>query len=435
MALEVRLGSPDRPQGEAVVNPDRRIHIIGVGNDGLAGLTARARAILQEADVVFGPESVLALLSELKAERRPLGADLQEATAQLGALAGQKRLAVVAGGDPLFYGVARYLCDRLGKESFEVLPHVSSMQLAFARVKDTWEEAFLTNLATHPLETVLDRIRVAETVGLFTSESEGPAEVARALLARGLDYFRAYVCENLGSPNERVTQGELAEIAGLEFDPLNVVILVRKPDRPDRPARPARFRRFGNPDDFFVQSRPKSGLITQAEVRALALAQMAIHPGAVVWDIGAGSGSVAIEAAGLSDPGMVYAIEQDAADYHLIIANAETFGVRNLKAVHGTAPGVFASLPAPDAIFAGGDGREVASILEAAWRCLRPGGQLVVHVATVENLSATCAVLRKVAGEVRALLVHVCRGVEQLESLRFESLNPTYLLAVGKPLS
>jgi precorrin-6Y C5,15-methyltransferase (decarboxylating) len=411
-----------------------RIHIIGVGSDGLSGLTSRARDILLAAEVVFGSERVLAQLGELPGERRPLGADLDEATDQMRARLGRKRMAVVAGGDPLFYGVARFLCDRLGKETFEVLPHVSSMQLAFARVKETWEEAYLTNLATHPLSTVLDRIRIAETVGLFTSETEGPQAVARQLLARGLDYFRMYVCENLGGPDERVTQGELADLAEMEFDPLNVVILVRKPGRPDRPAAPARFRRFGNPDDFFAQSRPKSGLITQSEVRALALAQMDLQPGSVVWDIGAGSGSVAIEAARLCEPGMVYAIEQDAADYHLILANAETFGVRNLKAVHGTAPGVFAGLPAPDAIFAGGDGREVAGLLEAAWQALRPGGRLVVHVGTVENLSSTYAVLRRIAHEVQALLVNVARGVEQLESLRFESLNPTFLLGVVKPL-
>src|SRR6202008_17970 len=94
---------------------------------------------------------------------------------------GRKRTVVVAGGDPLFYGVARYLCDRLGKERFEVLPHVSSMQLAFARVKETGEEAYLTNLATHPLDTVLDRIRSAETVGLFTTEQDSPPAIARAL--------------------------------------------------------------------------------------------------------------------------------------------------------------------------------------------------------------------------------------------------------------
>src|SRR5438876_8439961 len=296
-------------------------------------------------------------------------------------------MVVVASGDPLFYGVARYLCDRLGKDHFEVLPHVSSMQLAFARIKESWEEAYLTNLATHSLETVLDRIRIAETVGLFTSETEDPPTIARELLARGLDYFRAYVCENLGAPDERVTQGELADIAGMEFAPLNVMILKRKPGRPDRQRRAGRFRRFGNPDDVFAQSRPKSGLITQAEVRAIALAQMDVQPGCVVWDIGAGSGAVAIEAAQLAQPGMVYAIEQDAADYHLILANAETFGVRNLSAIHGTAPAIFGSLPPPDAVFVGGTGHEVASLLESAYKALRAGGRLVINVATLETLS------------------------------------------------
>jgi len=174
------------------------------------------------------------------------------------------------------------------------------------------------------------------------------------------------VCENLGGPDERVTQGELEEIQGMEFAPLNVMILKRKPGRPDQQRTPSRFRSFGNPDDVFAQSRPKSGLITQAEVRAIALSQLDVQPGSVVWDIGAGSGSVAIEAANLVRPGMVYAIEQDAADYHLIRANAETFGVQNLTAVHGTAPAVFAGLPAPDAIFVGGTGHEVARLLEIA---------------------------------------------------------------------
>jgi len=341
-------------------------------------------------------------------------------------------LAIVAGGDPLFYGVARYLCDRMGKERFEVLPHVSTMQLAFARVKESWEEAYLTNLQTHPLETVLDRIRTAEIVGLFTSETEGPATIARELLARGLDYFRAFVCENLGAPDERVTQGELSDLQEMEFAPLNVVILKRKPGRPDKQAQTGRKRRFGNPDDVFAQGRPRSGLITQAEVRAIALAQMAIDEGSVVWDVGAGSGSVAIEAARLSEPGMVFAIEQDAADYHLILANAQTLGVRNLKAIHGTAPAVFAGLPAPDAVFVGGTGREVARLLEAIWQVLRPGGQLVVNVATLESLNATYHALKQVAGSVQVLLVNVARGNEQLETLRFEAVNPTFLLTVGK---
>jgi precorrin-6Y C5,15-methyltransferase (decarboxylating) len=329
--------------------------------------------------------------------------------------------------------VARFICDRVGKDRFEVLPHVSSMQLAFARVKESWEEAYLTNLATHPLDSVLDRIRIAETVGLFTSEDDDPPTVARELLARGIDYFRAFVCENLGMPNERVTQGELTDIKEMEFAPLNVMILKRKPGRPDLQRAAGGFRRFGNPDDVFAQSRPKSGLITQAEVRAIALAQLDIHPGSIVWDIGAGSGSIAIEAAQLAEPGTVYAIEQDVADYHLIVANAQTFGVRNLTPIHGSAPAVFEGLAAPDAIFVGGTGREIARLLEDAFRALRPGGHIVVNVATLESLSATYEVLKRMTGSVQALLINLARGTEQLETLRFESLNPTFLLSAAKP--
>jgi precorrin-6Y C5,15-methyltransferase (decarboxylating) len=413
---------------------EAKVYVIGVGGDGTAGMTARARELIAGADLVLGSDNALGLLPELRGQRQAIGPDPQEAVRTIEENLGKKRMVVVAGGDPLFYGVARYLCDRLGKDRFEVLPHVSSMQLAFARVKESWEEAYLTNLANHPLGEVLDRIRTAETVGLFTSEREGPLEVARQLLARGLDYFRAYVCENLGGPDERVTQGDLAEIQDMEFAPLNVMILKRKPGRPDRQRAPTRFRRFGNPDDVFAQSRPKSGLITQAEVRAVALAQMDVQPGGVVWDIGAGSGSVAVEAAQLADPGMVYAVEQDAADYHLILANAEAFGVKNLRAVLGTAPAVFAGLPAPDAIFVGGTGHEVARLLEAAYKALRPGGRLVVNVATLEALGGTYAALKVLAGPVEGLLVNVSRGTQQLETLRFDALNPTFLLWVGKGL-
>jgi precorrin-6Y C5,15-methyltransferase (decarboxylating) len=195
----------------------------------------------------------------------------------------------------------------------------------------------------------------------------------------------------------------------------------------------AKLRRFGNPDDVFAQTRPKTGLITQAEVRAVALAQMDLHPGDVAWDVGAGSGSVAIEMASLVAPGTVYAIEQDAADFHLIVANAETFGTTNVKPVSGTAPAVFADLPAPDAVFVGGNGGEVSRLLEASFAALRPGGRLVSNVGTLEMISATYAVLKRLAAPVDVLLMSLSRGVEQLESLRFEAVNPTVLLRVRKP--
>jgi precorrin-6Y C5,15-methyltransferase (decarboxylating) len=410
-----------------------KIPIVGVGPDGLEGLTSRSRELLTTAEVVFGSEATLRLLPELTAERIRIGSDLPEIIDKIRAWLGSRRMAVAAGGDPLFYGTARYLCEKIGPEYFEVIPHVSSMQLAFARLKQTWEEAFLTDLSSRPLDAVIDKIRTADTVGLFTSETYSPDRVARELLARGIDYFRVFVCENLGGKDERITQGELAEIADLHFDPLNIMILRRKPGVPDRPRGNTVLGRFGNPDDLFAQSRPKAGLITQAEVRAVALARLDLHPGDVAWDVGAGSGSVAIEMAQLIAPGVAYAIEQDSADYHLIVANAERFQVTNVKPVFGTAPAVFAKLPAPDAIFVGGNGGEVARLLESAFAALRPGGRLVVNVGTLEMISATYTVLKRLAPPVDVLLMNLARGVEQLESLRFEAVNPTVLLCVRKP--
>jgi len=409
-----------------------KIHIVGVGGDGLAGLTARGREILTSADMVFGSDPALRLLPEVNAERIRIGADLQEVLEKLRANFGTKRMVVVAGGDPLFYGVARYLCDRLGKDRFEVLPHVSSMQLAFARIKETWEEAYLTDLSTRSLDDILDRVRTSETVGLFTSENHHPARIARELLVRGLDYFRAYVCENLGGPDERITQGELVDIQNMSFDSLNVMILKRKPGRPDARRATRQLMRFGNPDDVFAQSRPKTGLITQAEVRAIALSQLDLQHGDVMWDVGAGSGSVALEAAQLVEPGKVYAIEQDSADYHLIVANAEQFGIRNLQAVFGTAPAVFHDLPDPDAIFIGGNGGEITRLLEESFKVLRPGGRLVVNVATLEMLSSTYGAMKRLAPQISVLMVNIARSVEQMEALRFEAVNPTFVLRAVK---
>ena len=418
-----------------MVTSDAKIPILGIGGDGSAGLTARSRQLLADAELVLGSDGVLNLLPELKAERHRIGSDLQDVLETIRKNIGRKKIVIVAAGDPLFYGVARYLCDKLGKDRFEVVPHVSSMQLAFARIKESWEDAYLTDLGNRQIDDVIDRIRTAETVGLFTSEQHGPPQIANDLMARGIDYFRAFVCENLGGPDERVTQGELNEIAQMQFDPLNVLILKRKPNRPDAPRTGPHLMRFGNPDEVFAQSRPKSGLITQAEVRAIALAQMDLQPGAVAWDVGAGSGSVAIEAAQLVAPGMVYAIEQEAPDYHLMLANLETFGIKNVKPVFGMAPAVFQGLPHPDAIFIGGNGGEVARLLEASFAALRGGGRLVVNVGTLEMLGAVYAVLKKLVPAVHVQLVNIARGIEQMETLRFDAVNPTMLLTIRKPVS
>jgi precorrin-6Y C5,15-methyltransferase (decarboxylating) len=409
-----------------------KIYVVGIGENGLDGLTAAARELVEGAELLIGEDHTLELVPPTDAERLVVHTSLDEAVEQI-EVSPQKRIVVLASGDPLFYGVARYLCDRLGKQRFEVVPHVSSMQLAFARVKESWEEALLTNLATHSLPSVLGQIRTAGKVGLFTSEACPPSMVARTLLDARIDYFTGYVCENLSSPDERVTQGELSELAEQEFAPLNVMILVRKPNVPDRPAELIGQRLFGNPDEAFHQLKPKRELVTPAEIRAIALAEMDLGPASVVWDIGAGCGSVSIEAAQIAHEGRVYAVEQDLEDHQLIVDNAKRFGVSNLTAVLGRAPEAFKDLPEADAVFVDGSGRHICNLVEAAYRRLRAGGRLVATLASIDNLAATEQLLRRHCPEVKVWMINLARGNYQLERVRFESLNPTFLVAAVKP--
>jgi precorrin-6Y C5,15-methyltransferase (decarboxylating) len=409
-----------------------KLVIVGIGDDGLAGLTEAARRLVMSADLVLGAPSSLSLLESVPVRKQALEPDMSLALRQVREALAYTKPVLISYGDPLFYGVARYLCDRLGKDHFEVVPHVSSMQLAFARIKESWEDAYLTSLSGRPIEAVIDRIRTAEKIGLFSSDDCPPGRLAQELLDRGIDYFRAYVCENLGSPDERVTQAELALLAGMEFSPLHVMILIREPNRPDRASRASRHRMFGNPDDAFAQSLPKRGLITHAEVRAIALAQLDIRATSIVWDIGAGSGSVAIEAAQLAHQGMVYAIEPEPSDIALIQANTEFFGVPNVRSISGRAPEILATLPEPDAIFVGGTGRQVDLVLSTAYARLCQGGSMAVNVATIEGLSTAYHTLKTLAGAVRVWNVSIARGIEQMDRLRFESIAPTFLLAVTK---
>lgn len=408
------------------------IAVIGIGDDGLDAAPLAVRDRLLAADVVFGPERALALVpADAKADKQTLSGDLDQLASQLEGV-GERAAVVLVFGDPMFYGLARYVTERLGKDRFEVFPHVSSMQLAFARVMETWDEAYLTNLANHDIGAIVERVRIAEKVGLFTTADRGPVQVARALLDLGIDYFTAYVCENLGARNERVTRGELSEIAAGSFDPLNVMILIRKPETPDRPAELAGHRLFGNPDEAFLQSRPKQGLLTPAEVRSLALAQLDIGPSSIVWDIGAGSGSVSVEAAQLARDGNVYAVEMDPEDIGVIAQNAARFNVTNLEPVLGAAPEAFSGLPDPDCVFIAGGGKEVSRITAAAFGRLRPGGRLVVNVIAIDNLSELHTALKQLTPNVNTWMVNISRGADQLGRLSFEALKPSFLLGVVK---
>lgn len=403
-----------------------RIYIVGMGDDGIDGLTSHAKSLVNGADVLIGTAQMLDRVDEATG-RKVVVAKLDDLKGTIEELSDGK-VVMLASGDPLFYGIARFLTDTFGKDRFEVVPHVSSMQLAFARVKESWDDAYLCNLANHSLDQVVDNVRTAERVGLFTTEAISPSVVAEALLDRRIDYFTAYVCENLGTPGETVTQGDLTSIRDQTFAAMNVMVLVRKPGAADRPSGRDRKRLFGNPDDLFLQSRPKRGLLTPAEVRCIALAELDLAAQSIVWDVGAGSGSLAIEAASIAWQGKVYAIEMDAEDYGLMIENAKMFDVPSLVPVHGQAPEAWKDLPDPDAIFVGGTGRMVPDLVADALKRLGDGGRIVVNVSSPDNLVAVQAAIEAAGMQADVRMINIARGQYQLDRVRFAALNPTFLV-------
>ncbi len=410
-----------------------RIHIVGIGDDGLDGLTGYARELIDAAGVLVGNAALLDKIPTSDAKRIETGSNLEELQKKLLDLPDAPTV-MLAGGDPLFYGIARFLTESFGKDRFEVVPHVSSMQLAFARVKESWDDAYLTSLATQSLDRVVDKIRTAERVGLFTTESISPSVVAEALLDRRIDYFTVYVCENLGTPDETVTQGDLQSIRDQSFSAMNVMVLVRRQGAADQPSGSQNRRLFGNPDDLFLQSRPKRGLLTPCEVRCIALAEMNLSKSSVVWDVGAGSGSLAIEAASIASDGKVFAIEMDAEDYGLMIENAKMFDVPSLVPIHGQAPDAWNDLPDPDSIFVGGSGRVVPDLVRGALSRLSQNGSIVVNVSSPDNLVAVQSVIDQAGLRSDVRMINIARGQHQLDRVRFDALNPTFLV-LGKRAS
>lgn len=188
---------------------------------------------------------------------------------------------------------------------------------------------------------------------------------------------------------------------------------------------------LGLPDDLFEPRRPGSGVITKREVRAVALAALGVHRSAVVWDVGSGTGSVAIEAARLASAGQVYAIERDEGALAAIQNNCRRLGASNVTVVPGRAPEVLAELPAPDAIFIGGSGGALLEILDAAMMVLHPGGRLVVNLATIEHLTEAARHLRQRGWSVECTLVSVARSAHVLDVTRFAALNPVFILTAS----
>lgn len=399
--------------------------VIGLGDDGPAGLAASSLAEIERAEVLCGGERHLAFFPDHPAERVILKGGLAAALDRVEQAHGQgQRVVVLASGDPGFYGIGAALAERLGSDALRIVPALSSVALAFARLGEPWQDAVVLSAHGRPLESILGPACAAARFAVLTDEQHTPAVVARALLDCGMEDAGAAVCEHLGSARERVVRASLSSIAGQEFAALNVLVVLRDPANV-RWGRPL----VGLPEAAYRHER---GMITKAEVRAVTLSRLRPWDARVLWDIGAGSGSVAIECASHMPRGTVFAVERDPVQLEHLRGNVRAFQAGNVRVVAAEAPAALAHLPEPDAVFIGGS-RGPDVMLECVAARLRPGGRTVLNLATLEHLSAAHTWLRAAGWQVDVTEVAISRSSPVGGLTRMAALNPVFIVAGEKP--
>ncbi len=320
-----------------------------------------------------------------------------------------ERVVVLASGDPLLFGIGASLIRELGKDRVRIMPAVSSVQMAFAAAGEPWHDATILSAHGRPRSDIVAPALHATKLAILTDDRSTPDEIARLLLDAGMEDCRAVVCERLGYPDERVTDTMLAALVGQRFDRLNVLLLFRDIAAPRL--------RFGRPDAEFEAVR---GQITKAEVRAVTLSKLRLPAQGVLWDVGAGSGALAIDAASLMPYGQVWAVERDPEQRFTLHENIARHSAWNVHVRAGEAPAALQGLPKPDAVFVGGNGGGLLPLLEAVPRPFVTNMAIIEHVSTVLQRFPNAEVTQ----------LNVSRSQPIGDGHRLAAMNPVFIVAV-----
>ncbi len=421
------------------------IHVIGTDASGLQGLGMRQRRLVEQAQLLAAPARLLKELGALLASRvlvstdqpAQLIGDLQQGIAQ------GLQIVVLASGDPLWFGIGRLLLDRFGSETLRFHPAPSSLQLAFARIGRPWQDAGWVSLHGREPEPLAARLQQRPAaLAVLTDPSRGGAEAVRRLLrASGLEAaYGFWLCERLGHDSERVQKLASHSPLPVDLDPLHLVVLVAEPPAPPGHPRASgsdALPLFGLDDGLWLQHEDRPGLMTKREVRIQLLADLQLPAAGVLWDLGAGVGSVGIAALRLRPQLQLWAVEQRGGGAALIRANAERFGVGQALAaggvLEGRAPAVLTQLPDPDRVLVGGGGRDREAIVAAVLQRLRPDGVVVIPLATIEALASLRPLLEQAGLQVGVSQLQAWRGAPLAEGTRLAPLNPVLVLSARKP--
>ncbi|WP_240374507.1 precorrin-6y C5,15-methyltransferase (decarboxylating) subunit CbiE [Bacillus piscicola] len=391
------------------------IKVIGIGEDGTDTLLPQYMEWIQQSERLAGGHRQLAFFPEYAGEKVILEGGLKNKIAEW--KSDTKQTVVLASGDPLFYGIGSYLAKKL--PNVEIYPSLSSIQLAFAAIQESWNDAVYISVHGRSMKGLAQKVHGKKKVCLLTDQTNNPAKIAQYLQKYGMNEYDICVAEHLGGEKEKVKWYTLEEASRYEAAPLNVVILKAK--------KLAQRRSIGFPDDIFRQRKPDKGLITKKEVRVLSLAALNLQTDSIVWDIGTCTGSVAIEAAHLAVDGAVYAIEKNEADLDSAKENAKTLRA-DIHLYHGKAPEHLEEWPDPDAVFIGGTGGNLQKLLETITERLQSEGRIVLNAATIETLHEAMEVFKRQNFAVDVTMAHLARSKPILHMTRFEGLNPVYII-------
>ncbi|NEO88175.1 MAG: precorrin-6y C5,15-methyltransferase (decarboxylating) subunit CbiE [Spirulina sp. SIO3F2] len=404
-----------------------------MGLGGLATLSKPHQHYLQTATLIAGTPRLLAQMPTTYPAQQLLLNDLYRDLGRVDqAWQAGAKVVILASGDPLFFGVGRLLLKQFPPERLVFHPHLSSVQLAFSRLRVPWQDAQLVSVHGRDLEP-LRRLcqQGVSKIAVLTDPINSPSAIAALLAQLHLPHtYKIWVCENLGGEIEQVTQWTLNQLQTQTFASLSVVVLLRQAQSPnpeitDLPC-------LGLPDDLFLSFPDRPGLITKREIRVAILGELGLQPGQTIWDIGAGTGSVAIEMARLVPDGQIWAIEKTAMGIMLIEQNCQRLGVQNVQAIAGSAPQAFQALPPPDRVFIGGSGGHLTEILTQSWSALLPQGKLVAAFATFEHLTTAWQWCEQQNLQAQLLQLNVARSLPFSGLHRLTPLNPVTLLSVAK---
>ena len=399
------------------------VHVIGMGL-GPTDLTAFHLALIERAAVLVGGKRHLSYFGGATAVKKEISSPVSGVLDFIEESMSGGLVVVLASGDPLFFGIGKMLIERLGPDQVIIHPNVTSMAAAFARLKLPWQDAAWVSLhGRDNMSTLATAMDDKDLLCVFTDPEHDPWVIKKEVDTHE-HAWQMWVLENLGAPEEKISSMDEDRDADLVFAQPNVVVLQK-----GELAASSGPLRFGTPDNRFVHEK---GLITKAPVRVLSLAALELASDNILWDLGAGSGSVGIEATLFLPDGFVYAVEQNEKRVAQIKVNAERFNVKNISVILAELPDGLANLPTPDRIFIGGSGKNLDQVLDVAATVLNPLGRIVINTVLLETLHLAVSVLEKKGFEVSLTQAQISTSRNMPWGRRMEALNPVWIIAAEK---